>query len=118
MKVGSSLRHSGAGKANGSLGDLAPSHVHALVDLDVRANVDAGGLRVVRHGLHVLLKQVEIDDHRGRGQNVLGDIAEIAPGNARVELRIRIIAACGFGGPDSGGLEKTRGGPRHQELSA
>ena len=80
--------------------------------------MDTGGLAVVRHGLHVLLEQVEINDHAWRGQNVLGNIAEIAFGDARLELRIREIARCGFGGPHYRGLEKTRGGSGHQKLSA
>ena len=63
--------------------------IHALVNLDVRPHVNARRLAVVRHGLDVLLEQVEIDDHARRGQNVLGHVAKVAARDAGLELRDR-----------------------------
>ena len=107
------LRHGGAGQADGAFGYLAFGDVHALVDLDVGANVDARCLTVRGHLLDVVLEQIEIDDHAGCRQNIFGDVAEIAASDARFEFRIGERAALGLGAAHSRSAQEA-GRPCHE----
>ena len=77
--------------------------IHAFVNLDVRANIDAKRFGSFRHGLHVALKYRLVDDHARRRQNVFGHVAEIAATNEGFELCVRKPGGTRFRGPNLGG---------------
>ena len=78
----------GGGDADGAEGHLAFGDIQALVYLHVGTELDGGRLGVVSHGFEVLFKEIDIDDHAGRGEHVLGDVAEIFFGDALLEFLI------------------------------
>ena len=104
-------------KADGTLGDLAFRDIDALVNLDMRADVDSGGLRVVGQGRDVLLEQVQVDQQGRGGQDVFGDAAEIAASDPSVQLGIRIAARRGSNTSAGRGCQKARSA-RCQKLTA
>src|SRR5580700_5818104 len=94
-------------------------HVHALVNLHVRAYADTVSLGCIRHVLDIELKHVNVDHHAGGGQNVLGHSAEILARDALIEFCERKLRASGFRSPYS----RNRGtansaGSGHEEISA
>ena len=109
------LRDSGAGETDRSLADLISRHIHTLVNLDVRTNVDAVALGGGSHGAHIPLEHCQIHHHARRRQNVFCHAAEITAGDARFKFGVWIGGVSGFT-PGPGRQASGSGGG--QKLSA
>jgi len=78
--------HRRAGQAVCPQSKLALCNLGTLMHFDVRANMNAGGLAMIGHLPHVLLEEVEINDHRGRWQIFFVDVFQIAAREPRLDL--------------------------------
>jgi hypothetical protein len=93
------LGDGGAGQADSPLRDLVFRHVHALMNLDMGADIDSGRLGLIRHPLHILLEHGQIDQHARRRQNILSDIPKVPARDAGFKLRKRKRGFGIFRGP-------------------
>ena len=74
------------GQADGAQRELPAGDLDDFADLDMRAELEPGGLGMVGDPGQVLLEDFPVKDERWRGQILFGEAAEVALGDPGLEF--------------------------------